>query len=186
MAKITLKEALKQASVVDELKNFVGLTKDDAVGLMTPERLAAVAGGKMPTATAINNGLVPKALSESFLQLKAHEAAMVHCTKDIEWDVSSFLLYVCTDNVPLILSASCRSGASTSLCRIEIISKGRNNLFKVYKRLTSKHIIEIYIENTTDFYMYLTKSNLYSSGSNSDLKKVEGFNADGMEEIIIQ
>ena len=45
MAKITLKEALKQASVVDELKNFVGLTKDDAVGLMTPERLAAVAGG---------------------------------------------------------------------------------------------------------------------------------------------
>ena len=44
MAKITLKEALKQASVVDELKNFVGLTKDDAVGLMTPERLAAVAG----------------------------------------------------------------------------------------------------------------------------------------------
>lgn len=45
MAKIILKEALKQASVVDELKNFVGLTKDDAVGLMTPERLAAVAGG---------------------------------------------------------------------------------------------------------------------------------------------
>ena len=47
MAKITLKEALKQASVVDELKNFVGLTKDDAVGLMTPERLAAVAGEKI-------------------------------------------------------------------------------------------------------------------------------------------
>ncbi len=47
MEKITLKEALKQASVVDELKNFVGLTKDDAVGLMTPERLAAVAGGKI-------------------------------------------------------------------------------------------------------------------------------------------
>ena len=47
MEKITLKEALKQASVVDELKNFVGLTKDDAVGLMTPERLAAVAGGNV-------------------------------------------------------------------------------------------------------------------------------------------
>ena len=51
MAKITLKEALKQASVVDELKNFVGLTKDDAVGLMTPERLAAVAGGLKPLTT---------------------------------------------------------------------------------------------------------------------------------------
>ena len=49
MEKITLKEALKQASVVDELKNFVGLTKDDAVGLMTPERLAAVAGEKIST-----------------------------------------------------------------------------------------------------------------------------------------
>ena len=186
MKTIELSAALASAPVQENLKNFAGLDAQNALGLMTPERLAAVAGGKMPTATAINNGLVPKALSESFLQLKAHEAAMVHCTKDIEWDVSSFLLYVCTDNVPLILSASCRSGASTSLCRIEIISKGRNNLFKVYKRLTSKHIIEIYIENTTDFYMYLTKSNLYSSGSNSDLKKVEGFNADGMEEIIIQ
>ena len=186
MKTIELSAALASAPVQENLKNFAGLDAQNTLGLMTPERLAAVAGGKMPTATAINNGLVPKALSESFLQLKAHEAAMVHCTKDIEWDVSSFLLYVCTDNVPLILSASCRSGASTSLCRIEIISKGRNNLFKVYKRLTSKHIIEIYIENTTDFYMYLTKSNLYSSGSNSDLKKVEGFNADGMEEIIIQ
>ena len=186
MKTIELSAALASAPVQENLKNFAGLDAQNALGLMTPERLAAVAGGKMPTATAINNGLVPKALSESFLKLKNHEAAMVHCTKDIEWDVSSFLLYVCTDNVPLILSASCRSGASTSLCRIEIISKGRNNLFKVYKRLTSKHIIEIYIENTTDFYMYLTKSNLYSAGSNSDLKKVEGFNADGMEEIIIQ
>ena len=186
MKTIELSAALASAPVQENLKNFAGLDAQNALGLMTPERLAAVAGGKMPTATAINNGLVPKALSESFLKLKTHEAAMVHCTKDIEWDVSSFLLYVCTDNVPIILSASCRSGANTSFCRIEIISKGRNNPFKVYKRLTSKHIIEIYIENTTDFYMYLTKSNLYNSGSNSDLKKVEGFNADGMEEIIIQ
>ena len=56
MEKITLKEALKQASVVDELKNFVGLTKDDALGLMTPERLAAVAGGLILRAKRINTG----------------------------------------------------------------------------------------------------------------------------------
>ena len=56
MAKITLKEALKQASVVDELKNFVGLTKDDAVGLMTPERLAAVAGGMILNAKRLTSG----------------------------------------------------------------------------------------------------------------------------------
>ena len=56
MAKITLKEALKQASVVDELKNFVGLTKDDAVGLMTPERLAAVAGGFQQVSTKFFSG----------------------------------------------------------------------------------------------------------------------------------
>ena len=55
MAKITLKEALKQASVVDELKNFVGLTKDDALGLMTPERLAAVAGELLKSVNPIGN-----------------------------------------------------------------------------------------------------------------------------------
>ena len=47
MEKITLNEYLKQGSVVENLKNFVGVTPENTVGLMTPERLAAVAGGKM-------------------------------------------------------------------------------------------------------------------------------------------
>ena len=45
MEKITLNEYLKQGSVVENLKNFVGVTPENTVGLMTPERLAAVAGG---------------------------------------------------------------------------------------------------------------------------------------------
>ena len=44
MEKITLNEYLKQGSVVENLKNFVGVTPENTVGLMTPERLAAVAG----------------------------------------------------------------------------------------------------------------------------------------------
>lgn len=45
MEKITLNEYLKQGSVVENLKNFVGVTPENTMGLMTPERLAAVAGG---------------------------------------------------------------------------------------------------------------------------------------------
>lgn len=45
MEKITLNEYLKQGSVVENLKKFVGVTPENTVGLMTPERLAAVAGG---------------------------------------------------------------------------------------------------------------------------------------------
>ena len=50
MEKITLNEYLKQGSVVENLKNFVGVTPENTMGLMTPERLAAVAGelGKFP------------------------------------------------------------------------------------------------------------------------------------------
>lgn len=47
MEKITLNEYLKQGSVVENLKNFVGVTPENTMGLMTPERLAAVAGEKL-------------------------------------------------------------------------------------------------------------------------------------------
>ena len=49
MEKITLNEYLKQGSVVENLKNFVGVTPENTVGLMTPERLAAVAGESIGT-----------------------------------------------------------------------------------------------------------------------------------------
>ena len=55
MEKITLNEYLKQGSVVENLKNFVGVTPENTVGLMTPERLAAVAGGKLFKADYISD-----------------------------------------------------------------------------------------------------------------------------------
>ena len=61
MEKITLNEYLKQGSVVENLKNFVGVTPENTVGLMTPERLAAVAGGleyKRLTATTSKTVLI--------------------------------------------------------------------------------------------------------------------------------
>ena len=47
MNTIELSAALGQAQVVENLKNFVGVDAQGAAALMTPERLAAVAGGKM-------------------------------------------------------------------------------------------------------------------------------------------
>ena len=50
MGKITLNEALKKASVKNDLQMFLGLDAQSELGGMTPERLAAVAGesGRFP------------------------------------------------------------------------------------------------------------------------------------------
>ena len=45
MKTIELSAALASAPVQENLKNFAGLDAQNALGLMTPERLAAVAGG---------------------------------------------------------------------------------------------------------------------------------------------
>ena len=47
MKTVELSAALGQAQVVENLKNFVGVDAQGAAALMTPERLAAVAGGKV-------------------------------------------------------------------------------------------------------------------------------------------
>ena len=49
MKTVELSAALGQAQVVENLKNFVGVTPENTVGLMTPERLAAVAGESIGT-----------------------------------------------------------------------------------------------------------------------------------------
>ena len=45
MKTIELSAAIASAPVQENLKNFAGLDAQNALGLMTPERLAAVAGG---------------------------------------------------------------------------------------------------------------------------------------------
>ena len=47
MKTVELSAALNSAQVVENLKNFVGVDAQGAAALMTPERLAAVAGEKM-------------------------------------------------------------------------------------------------------------------------------------------
>ena len=47
MKTIELSAAMASAPVQENLKNFAGLDAQNALGLMTPERLAAVAGEKM-------------------------------------------------------------------------------------------------------------------------------------------
>lgn len=49
MGKITLSEALKKATIENNLQNYLGLNADGALGKMTPERLASVVGGLIET-----------------------------------------------------------------------------------------------------------------------------------------
>ena len=54
MGKITLNEALKKASVKNDLQMFLGLDAQSELGGMTPERLAAVAGESAGNSVSIN------------------------------------------------------------------------------------------------------------------------------------
>ena len=56
MKTVELSAALGQAQVVENLKNFVGVDAQGAAALMTPERLAAVAGGKMGKQVTVEAG----------------------------------------------------------------------------------------------------------------------------------
>ena len=56
MKTVELSAALGQAQVVENLKNFVGVDAQGAAALMTPERLAAVAGGMILNAKRLTSG----------------------------------------------------------------------------------------------------------------------------------
>ena len=63
MGKITLNEALKKASVKNDLQMFLGLDAQSELGGMTPERLAAVAGGlflNAKEAAPLSDDIIPK------------------------------------------------------------------------------------------------------------------------------
>ena len=47
METIDINEVFAQANVVENLKNFAGIDAQNALSMMTPERLAAVVGGKL-------------------------------------------------------------------------------------------------------------------------------------------
>ena len=47
METIDINEVFAQANVVENLKNFAGIDAQNALGMMSPERLAAVVGGNM-------------------------------------------------------------------------------------------------------------------------------------------
>ena len=56
MKTVELSAALNSAQVVENLKNFVGVDAQGAAALMTPERLAAVAGGMILNAKRLTSG----------------------------------------------------------------------------------------------------------------------------------
>ena len=64
MKTVELSAALGQAQVVENLKNFVGVDAQGAAALMTPERLAAVAGGLLKSVNQV--GLKPIVIRGTF------------------------------------------------------------------------------------------------------------------------
>ena len=84
MGKITLNEALKKASVKNDLQMFLGLDAQSELGGMTPERLAAVAGEftgnkavVMDAEKCISTGFYMTANSTVGLPLGVGEAPML-------------------------------------------------------------------------------------------------------------
>lgn len=184
MEKITLNEYLKQGSVVENLKNFVGVTPENTMGLMTPERLAAVAGGKMPLASATTNGLLHRRYSESFITLRKNEVALIHSTKAEEWDATSMFLYLCSDVPTTILSVVLRSGFTNNICRIDSIQKGGHlgsALF--FKEVNRNHIVNFYIQNKSEYNLTIIKKNIFNFNEvYTDIQK-SSVDVSGMEKV---
>lgn len=62
METIDINEVFAQANVVENLKNFAGIDAQNALSMMTPERLAAVVGGNIGEATVDKPGLLSSAM----------------------------------------------------------------------------------------------------------------------------
>ena len=73
MKTVELSAALGQAQVVENLKNFVGVDAQGAAALMTPERLAAVAGGLLNKSNSFLNELAQDIFGQSIITHKPYE-----------------------------------------------------------------------------------------------------------------
>ena len=72
MKTVELSAALGQAQVVENLKNFVGVDAQGAAALMTPERLAAVAGGLLNKSNSFLNELAQDIFGQSIITHKPY------------------------------------------------------------------------------------------------------------------
>ena len=186
MKTIELSAAIASAPVQENLKNFAGLDAQNALGLMTPERLAAVAGEKLPVASAERNGLLSKRNSQSVISLSSNQVALIHTTSSMEWDATNMILYLCSDTPTSILSVVLRSGSTTNRCiintvyRSEVLAK-----VKFYKEVNSNHIVKLYIKNLSEYTLTIIKENLFNfNGNYTDIQKV-AIDVAGMEEVNI-
>lgn len=184
MKTIELSAALASAPVQENLKNFAGLDAQNALGLMTPERLAAVAGGKIPLASATTNGLLHRRYSESLITLRKNEVALIHSTKAEEWDATSMFLYLCSDVPTAILSVVLRSGFTSNRCVINTIHKGENlgsALF--FKEVNRNHIVNFYIQNKSEYDLTIIKKNIYNFNEVYTNIQKSSVDVSGMEKV---
>ena len=73
MKTIELSAAMASAPVQENLKNFAGLDAQNALGLMTPERLAAVAGGLLNKSNSFLNELAQDIFGQSIITHKPYK-----------------------------------------------------------------------------------------------------------------
>ena len=119
MGKITLNEALKKASVKNDLQMFLGLDAQSELGGMTPERLAAVAGESIGVATALKAGLVSPELAISTFSNQGSKVVEIEHTDSYEWRTISFYLTIS------------REGASDALFYVSGVSSTESTSVKV-------------------------------------------------------
>ena len=186
MKTIELSAAIASAPVQENLKNFAGLDAQNALGLMTPERLAAVAGEKLPVASAERNGLLSKRNSQSVISLSNNQVALIHTTLSMEWDATNMILYLCSDTPMSILSVVLRSGSTTNRCSINTVYRSEVlATVKFYKEVNSNHIVKLYIKNLSEYTLTIIKENLFNFNGNYTNIQKAAIDVAGMEEVNI-
>ena len=134
MKTIELSAAIASAPVQENLKNFAGLDAQNALGLMTPERLAAVAGEKMGLAN-FKSGLLntPSELSTNIKEIAEYVYQNTKENTSFSYIVSCEAVYQATG----YLSSGKKYGVITITCYI----KERNATFFIINGVVKQNTI---------------------------------------------
>ena len=188
MGKITLNEALKKASVKNDLQMFLGLDAQSELGGMTPERLAAVAGESIGVATALKAGLVPPELAISTFSNQGSKVVEIEHTDSYEWRTISFYLTISREGVSdaLFYVSGVSSTGSTSV-KVKCIFSLNQPPVSFYYRRNEDKTVSIYCaanSNATFGSSRFTKRpNCNGSKKSSSIVEVSDLNLESLTKI---
>lgn len=191
MKTIELSAAIASAPVQENLKNFAGLDAQNALGLMTPERLAAVAGEKLPVASSNTDGLLSKKYSIESVSLYGKKAVLIHKTRTADYLKFYFRAHVTMEagfmsgDCSFYVTGTNKNKSQYGICQYKIVAGTFNKAHKLYFKKEDDNSLSIYFVSTTDTFQYFgfVKENLEGE-SVSNVQLLDELDIASLKEVV--